>query len=51
VHFKLHAPGNTVVEATLQQGKLTQLVVTPASRRAQVVLPDWVVNKEILTFK
>ncbi len=51
VHFKLHAPENTVVEATLQQGKLTQLIVTPASRRAQVVLPDWVVNKEILTSK
>jgi hypothetical protein len=35
--FKLHAAGNTTVEATCTQGKLTNLVVTPASRRKDVV--------------
>jgi len=35
--FKLHAAGNTTVEATCTQGILTNLVVTPASRRKDVV--------------
>ena len=40
--FKLHAPENTTVEARVQGGKITNLTVTPASRRANVVLvqPD-----------
>jgi len=40
VHFKLHAPWSTTVEATLSHGKLTDLKVTPESRRKDVILPD-----------
>ncbi len=36
--FRLHAPGNTVVEARLQNGQVTQLLVTPESRRKDVRL-------------
>jgi len=39
VWFKLHAPGQTVVEAKLSQGRLTELKVTPASRRKDVIIP------------
>ena len=38
VHFKLHAPYSTTVEATLKHGKLTDLKVTPESRRKDVTL-------------
>jgi hypothetical protein len=37
VDFKLHAPGRTVVEATLEAGKLVKLKVTPESRAKDVV--------------
>lgn len=40
VDFKLHAPRQTTVECTLRGGKIERLVVTPASRAADVVLPD-----------
>jgi len=36
VHFKLHAPYQTTVEATLENGKITQLVVTPESRKKDI---------------
>jgi hypothetical protein len=36
VEFKLHAPGQTVVEGCYRQGKLETLTVTPASRREDV---------------
>ncbi len=36
VTFKLHAPYNTTVEATLLNGKITQLTVTPESRMMDV---------------
>ena len=36
--FKLHAPYNTTVEATVEQGQLKRLKVTPRSRRADVVI-------------
>ncbi len=39
VHFKLRAPGQTTVEAELRDGKIQSLTVTPASRRADIVLP------------
>ncbi len=39
VSFKLHAPMRTTVECTLRAGKITRLEVSPASRRADVVLP------------
>ncbi|WP_221032726.1 DUF5703 domain-containing protein [Actomonas aquatica] len=42
VDFKLHAPGQTTVEARLVDGRLEHLQVTPASRAKDVVLPDWV---------
>ena len=34
--FKFHAPENTVVEGVVTHGELTQLTVTPASRRRDV---------------
>ena len=37
VDFKLHAPYNTTVEATLRNGKLVRLKVTPKSRAKDVV--------------
>ncbi len=37
VHFKLHAPYSTTVEATLKNGQLTQLKVLPESRRKDVI--------------
>jgi len=42
VHFKLHAPQKTTVEAVLKKGKITALEVTPAWRARDIVLPaDW----------
>jgi len=38
VNFKLNAPHNTVVEASLVDGKLVRLLVTPESRRADLRL-------------
>ena len=35
--FKLHAPKNTTVEGRVVNGELKDLVVTPASRRADVI--------------
>lgn len=40
VDFKLHAPGQTVVECSYRNGKIERLVVTPESRRKDVVLPQ-----------
>ena len=37
VDFKLHAPFNTTVQGSVVQGKLTNLVVTPPQRKADVV--------------
>lgn len=37
VHFKLYAPYNTTVEATLNNGKITQLKVTPERRLKDVI--------------
>jgi hypothetical protein len=34
--FKLHAPQQTIVEGTVRQGRLTDLHLTPAHRRADV---------------
>lgn len=41
VDVRLHAPGNTIVEASLRDGRLTRLSVEPASQGSRVVLPDW----------
>ncbi len=38
VHFKLHAPYSTVVEAEIKQGKLIILKVSPEARKADVIL-------------
>lgn len=38
VHFKLHAPYNTTVEATLKDGKVTSLIVLPKEREKDVVI-------------
>jgi hypothetical protein len=37
VHFKLHAPDATTVEAVLRHGKLVSLKVEPESRRQDIV--------------
>jgi hypothetical protein len=37
VRFKLHASGNTIVEATLKGGKVVQLKVTPSERQKDLV--------------
>lgn len=37
VDFKLHAPFNTTLEGRSQGGRLSELVVTPESRRADVI--------------
>jgi hypothetical protein len=39
VHFKLHAPYQTVVEGELKNGKLVSLKVTPESRKEDVITP------------
>ncbi|MGV3613761.1 MAG: DUF5703 domain-containing protein [Fimbriimonas sp.] len=41
VDFRLHAAGRTVVHAVLRGGKLATLEVSPAARRKDVVLPEW----------
>jgi Domain of unknown function (DUF5703) len=38
VHFKLHAPYNTTVEAEIKNGKLVTLKVLPENRKADVVV-------------
>jgi hypothetical protein len=38
VQFKLHAPYNTTVEASVKDGKVTALKVTPEERRKDVVI-------------
>jgi alpha-L-fucosidase 2 len=40
VEFKLHAPRNTTVEGRYASGRLERLVVTPESRRKDIVLMD-----------
>lgn len=36
VHFKLHAPQNTTVEAEMKDGKVVKLIVVPESRKRDV---------------
>lgn len=38
--FKLHAPGQTTVEAHVEHGKITRLKVTPESRAKDVILDN-----------
>ena len=40
VDFKLHAPYQTIVEGTYQDGKITKLEVTPNSRRKDLKITD-----------
>lgn len=40
VAFKLHAPQNTVVEGRVENGKILDLIVTPASRKSDVVVME-----------
>lgn len=41
VDFKLHAPGNTTIECSLEGGKIKHLVVTPESRRKDICLNNF----------
>ncbi len=38
VDFKLHAPGNTTVKCSFQNGKIVQLIVFPKSRTRDIVV-------------
>jgi hypothetical protein len=38
VHFKLHAPKNTTVEAELKDGKVINLIVFPENRKKDIVI-------------
>ena len=38
IHFKLHAPGETTVEATLKDEKVTDLKVLPESRKKDIII-------------
>ena len=38
VRFKMHAPRNTTIEASCQDGKLEYLVVTPPERKADITV-------------
>jgi len=40
VDFKLHAPGNTVVEATLENGEVISVKVTPEERSKDIVISE-----------
>jgi hypothetical protein len=37
VHFKLYAPGQTIVECSFKNGRLRSLAVTPASREKDII--------------
>lgn len=39
VHFKLHAPAQTTVEAKLKDGKIVSLEVLPVERKKDIVIP------------
>jgi len=39
VDFKLHAPGNTVIEGVVTNGKLVKMTITPRSRSKDVIVP------------
>jgi hypothetical protein len=39
VHFRLRAPGNTIVEVDYRGGEIERLAVSPSARRADVILP------------
>lgn len=38
VSFKLHAPYNTTVQGTVKEGKITNLIVTPVSKKVNVIM-------------
>ena len=38
--FKLHAPYNTTIEGVVKNGKISNLVVTPNERKADIILAD-----------
>ena len=47
VHFKLHAPGNTVVEGVYDgAGKVSKFTVTPESRKSDVVFAGCVLHAD-----
>jgi hypothetical protein len=35
--FKLHAPGKTIVQGTIRNGKVAELIVTPEARKKDIV--------------
>lgn len=45
VNFRLHAPGSTIIDAALQDGRLVALAVEPKEARNRVVLPKWLTDK------
>lgn len=41
VRFRLYADAHTAVTCELENGRLKTLEVSPPTRRADVILPDW----------
>jgi len=46
VSFKLHAPRNTTVTCVYRGGKIESLDVTPQSRAADIILPDFLAKEK-----
>jgi hypothetical protein len=47
VTFTLHAPGQTRVECVYRAGAIERLIVTPAARETDVVLPEWLATPAV----
>lgn len=47
VSFRLFAPDHTIVECDYRDGKIRKLNIIPEQRRKDVILPDWLTEKEI----
>ena len=45
VHFKLHAPYNTTVEAVLKNGRIEMLKVTPEERKKDILFPPGMTDR------
>ncbi len=40
MRFKLHAPNRTTVECEFRDGRIVELLVTPAERRKDVIVVE-----------
>ena len=44
-NFKFHAPKNTIVEGKIENGKIISLIVTPESRKKDVIIWNEELNR------